>query len=60
VAPVAEVLDYYIYRMGLMQFDNSSFSYSTAIGMFRALISVILVLLANRAAKHIEEDGGIW
>ncbi|MBE5041261.1 ABC transporter permease [Ructibacterium gallinarum] len=60
VMPVAEVLDYYIYRIGLLQFDTDSFSYSTAIGMFRALISILLILFTNWIAKHIDEDGTIW
>jgi putative aldouronate transport system permease protein len=58
VASEAEVLDYYIYRVGLLNVNN--FSYSAAIGFFRSLIALVFVLLANWVAKKIDEDGGIW
>ena len=58
VASVADVLDYYIYRIGLLQGNN--FSYATAVGLFRSVIGFIMVLLTNWAAKKVEEGGAIW
>lgn len=58
VSSVAEVLDYYIYRVGLLNTNN--FSYAAAVGLFRSVIAVGLVLLANFTAKKIDEEGGIW
>ncbi|MDF2837199.1 MAG: sugar transporter permease [Paenibacillus sp.] len=58
VSSIAEVLDYYIYRVGLLNTNN--FSYATAVGLFRSVIAVALVLLANYLAKKMDEEGGIW
>lgn len=58
VSSVAEVLDYYIYRVGLLNINN--FSYAAAVGLFRTVIALALVLIANRLAKKIDEEGGIW
>lgn len=58
VSDVAETLDYYIYRVGLLQANN--FSYSTAVGMFRSVLGLILVVITNYIANKIDEDGGIW
>ncbi len=58
VSSVAEVLDFYIYRVGLLNTNN--FSYAAAVGLFRSVIAVALVLLANFCAKKIDEEGGIW
>lgn len=58
VSSVAEVLDYYIYRVGLLNTNN--FSYAAAVGLFRSVIAVTLVLIANVVAKKMDEDGGIW
>ncbi|MGI6107637.1 MAG: ABC transporter permease [Lachnospiraceae bacterium] len=45
-----EVLDLYVYRYGLQQ---GNISYATAVGMWKSLISVILVMLANGISKKI-------
>lgn len=58
VRPVAEVMDHYIYRIGILTAGN--FSFSTAIGMFRNIISLILVLTTNKVVSLIEEDGALW
>ncbi|AFC31169.1 binding-protein-dependent transport system inner membrane component [Paenibacillus mucilaginosus 3016] len=54
VSHVAEVFDTYVYRTGIQQ---GEFSYSTAAGLFKSLVGLVLVLLANRAAKKFGEDG---
>jgi putative aldouronate transport system permease protein len=53
---VGDVLSTYIYRVGLQSFE---FSLSTAVNLFRNLIAFLLIILANAAAKRINEYG-IW
>lgn len=50
VYDVADVLETYAYRNGILE---GRFSYSTAMGLFQAIISVLLVLGANRMSKRI-------
>ncbi|ULL18437.1 sugar ABC transporter permease [Paenibacillus sp. H1-7] len=54
VADVADVFDTYVYRKGIQQ---GEFSYSTAVGLFKSIVGFILVLLANKAAKRLGEEG---
>ncbi|MBO9597412.1 MAG: sugar ABC transporter permease [Cohnella sp.] len=51
---VAEIIDTYVYSVGIQQ---GKFSYSAAIGLFKSLIGLILVMLANRLAKKFGEEG---
>lgn len=51
---VAEVFDTYVYTTGLI---NGQFSYSTAVGMFKSVISLIMVIGVNKLAKHFGEEG---
>lgn len=44
----------YIYEKGL---GNAQFSMSTAVGLFQSLVGLILVLLADKVAKLLGEDG---
>jgi putative aldouronate transport system permease protein len=55
---VAETIDYYIYQTGLLKINQ--YSYSAAVGLFNALLSLMMVILTNTVAKKIDEDGGIW
>lgn len=54
VSDYSEVIDTYVYTMGLR---NTMFSYATAVGMFRILISFLVVVLANSFARRIGERG---
>ncbi len=45
-----EVLDLYIYKQGLQLFD---YSYSTAVGMIKSAISVVLLTAANVLSKKV-------
>ncbi|WP_199614147.1 ABC transporter permease [Paenibacillus alkalitolerans] len=54
VAHVADVFETYVYRNGIQQ---GQFSYSTAVGLFKSVVGLILVILANRLAKRIGEEG---
>ncbi|MGB3100501.1 MAG: ABC transporter permease subunit, partial [Psychrobacillus psychrotolerans] len=48
------VLDTYVYFKGIQQ---ANFSFATAVGLFKGIIGLILVVLANRLAKKFGEDG---
>jgi len=52
----ADVISTYVYREGLI---GLKYSYSTAINMFVSVISLVLVLSSNYAAKKIGQEG-IW
>jgi putative aldouronate transport system permease protein len=54
VSNVAEVFDTYVYRVGIQQ---GQFSYSTAVGLFKSLIGLVLVIFANTMAKKFGEEG---
>lgn len=54
VANVAEVFDTYVYRVGIQQ---GQFSYSTAVGLFKSLVGLVLVVFANKLAKKFGEEG---
>ncbi len=49
----AEVIDSYVYRMGLAQGD---FSYATAVGLGVSIVSVILLVIANSISKRFNEE----
>ncbi|WNR46071.1 ABC transporter permease [Paenibacillus roseipurpureus] len=51
---VSDVFDLYVYRVGLQQ---GSFSFGVAVGLFKSIVSLVLVLGANRLAKWFGEDG---
>jgi putative aldouronate transport system permease protein len=51
---VAEVFDTYVYFMGITQ---GAFSYSTAVGLFKSVVGIILVTLANWTAKKFGQSG---
>ncbi|MFD0961241.1 ABC transporter permease [Paenibacillus chungangensis] len=51
---VAEIFDTYVYTAGILQ---GQFSYSTAVGMFKAIVGLILVVGANKLAKKMGEEG---
>lgn len=48
-----EVLDYYVYRMGIILTD---YSYGTAVGMLKSIIAIILLFTVNAIAKRIRGD----
>ncbi len=48
VSDVADVFDTYVYRLGVKQ---GQFSFSTAVGLFKSVVGLILVVAANKLAK---------
>ncbi|MDF2674023.1 MAG: protein lplB [Clostridiales bacterium] len=51
---VGEVFDTYVYTTGVLQ---GQFSYSTAVGLFKSVVGLILVLFSNYIAKRLGEEG---
>ncbi|WP_136604796.1 ABC transporter permease [Paenibacillus dokdonensis] len=52
---VANVIDTYVYRVGI---TNQRFSYATAVGLFKAVISVGLLTFANMFARR--SGNSLW
>jgi len=48
--PASDVIDIYVYRMGI---QAGRFSYSTAIGLFKSVIALGLLVLSNRVARRL-------
>lgn len=51
---VADILDTYVYRVGLQNFQ---FSLTTAVGLFKNVIAFMLVLFTNYISKKLGQDG---
>jgi len=51
---VAEIIDTYVYTAALKQ---GQYSYATAIGFFKSFVGLILVMLANKLARKMGEEG---
>lgn len=56
VYEVADVIDTYVYRRGLEQFD---FDYAAAVGLFKNVIGIVLIVGANTFIRRHSEHG-IW
>ena len=54
VYEIVDVFDTYIYRTGIV---GSNFSYTSAITLFKSVVSLILILLTNKAAKKLGSEG---
>lgn len=52
----SEIISTFVYKVGLV---NADYGFSAAVGLFNALISIILIALANAVAKRTAETG-IW
>ena len=53
---VSEVFETYTYRVGIV---GGRFSFGTTVGLFTSVIGTIFLLLSNKAASMLKEDG-IW
>jgi putative aldouronate transport system permease protein len=51
---VSEVFDVYVYTVGI---TRGAFSYSTAVGLFKSLIGIVLIYSSNKLAKKAGESG---
>ncbi len=50
----AEVIDTYVYMRGV---SGGQYSYSTAVGLFKSIVGMIMVISADRLAKKMGESG---
>jgi putative aldouronate transport system permease protein len=53
---VADIIDTYVYRSGLL---GRQYAYAAAVGLFKSLVALILLLIANRAARKAGQPG-LW
>ena len=54
VADYAKVMDVYTYEVGM---QKARFSYSTAVGMFKSVVSMVLILISNWISNKLTGDG---
>jgi putative aldouronate transport system permease protein len=55
----SELISTYVYRIGLSGTGKTDFSYATAIGLFNALINLVLILGANAISRRVSETS-LW
>ena len=53
VYSVGDIIDTWVYRQGILQFQ---FSLATAVGLFKGVIGLILILFANQIAKRVAQQ----
>lgn len=56
VYETGDIIDTYVYREGM---TNMNYSYSTAVNLFKSVISLVMVLGSNFIAKKMGQEG-IW
>ncbi|MCL4930640.1 ABC transporter permease [Streptococcus suis] len=52
----SEIISTYVYKIGLVSGD---YSYSTAVGLFNALINIIQLIAVNKIVKRINDGQGL-
>ncbi|MFZ1757710.1 MAG: ABC transporter permease subunit, partial [Streptococcus suis] len=52
----SEIISTYVYKIGLISGD---YSYSTAVGLFNALINIILLIAVNKFVQRINDGQGL-
>ena len=50
---VADIIDAWVYRQGLLEFQ---FALATAVGIFKGVIGMILVMVSNKVVKKLTES----
>lgn len=53
---VSEILDTYVLKTGIQQ---GQFAYSTAIGLFKSAISLLLIIIVNNVSRRLSETS-LW
>ena len=53
VQSVSQTIDIYVLKFGISQGD---YSLGTAAGIFKSVVSIVLIFIANRAAKAAGEE----
>lgn len=52
-----DIIDTYVYRVGLVDFQ---YSYSTAVGLFKNIIGLVLAISTNMVVKRIDPDSALF
>ena len=52
--PTSQVIDTYVYQIGLQQFE---FALATAIGLMKSVFALVLLVGANLASKKLTDSG---
>ncbi|MDL2318101.1 ABC transporter permease subunit [Eubacteriales bacterium OttesenSCG-928-A19] len=55
VRAISDILDTYVYRITFQATPN--YGFSTAVGLFKSVINLIMIVLANRAVKWLGGNG---
>ncbi|MDD2214206.1 MAG: ABC transporter permease subunit [Oscillospiraceae bacterium] len=53
VQSVSQTIDIYVLKWGISQMD---YSLGTAAGIFKSVVSIVLIVIANQVAKHMGEE----
>jgi putative aldouronate transport system permease protein len=53
VYSVGDIIDTWVYRQGVLQFQ---FSLATAVGFFKGVIGLVLILISNQIAKRVAQQ----
>ena len=56
VYEVADIIDTYVYRAGLL---NLKYSFASAVGLYKSILALLLLLAANKFANFLGHQG-IW
>jgi putative aldouronate transport system permease protein len=56
VYEVADVIDTYVYRAGLL---GRQYSFGAAVGLFKSVLALILMIIANQIARRLGQPG-LW
>ena len=54
---VSEVIQTWVYKRGMVKYD---YSMGTTAGLFKGIVALILVVMANRLSKRYSDSAGIW
>ncbi|NLL70245.1 MAG: sugar ABC transporter permease [Epulopiscium sp.] len=54
--PTADVIATYAYRVGI---ENGNYGLATAVGLFEAMVALVLVVAANKLSKRVTENA-LW
>ncbi|MEK5641559.1 protein lplB [Paenibacillus rhizosphaerae] len=55
---VADIIDTYVYRKGLVEMD---YSYATAVGLFKSVIALLLIVTVNTVVKRLGgKEHALW
>ena len=49
---MSEVISTYVYKRGIV---DSSYSFSTAVGLFNNVVNVTMLLIVNKIAKKVSD-----